>query len=601
MTAAAAALLVATRLRLDFALRAHQLRRFAPAARASSPLGDFARRDRGLARREQERSVDQKRGEGHRKREPADLILVSARIWTGDPARAQAEALAARGGRIVAVGSNSEVGALRGPATRVIDAHGKRVVPGFIDSHTHMTMGGLNLLAVDLRDTRDEADFTRRLAEYAKTRPAGQWITDGAWDHQQWPVPRLPTRALLDPATGDRPACLSRQDGHMMVCNSLALRLAGITRRTTDPPGGVIVRDSSGEPTGVLKDAAMDAVWAVRPARTLAELTEALRTAMKHAAKNGVTSVQDLPGNPLDLDAWESLRKAGEMTVRVNYRPPLSRWERARDRRAGTKNDAWLRVGGVKGFADGSLGSGTAFFFAPYTDDPGTFGVYAAEAIPLSEMEQRVAAADRAGLQVEIHAIGDRANAEILNLFERVAKTNGARDRRFRIEHAQHLRASDIPRFAALGVIASMQPYHAIDDGRWAEKRIGRERCRTAYAFRSLLDAGARLIFGSDWDVAPLSPLAGIDAAVNRHTTDGRNPGGWFPEQRITVEEALRAYTATAAWAAFEESEKGTLAPGKLADFVVLSADPFSIEPESIDKITVAETVVGGQVVFGIP
>ncbi|HJW14711.1 MAG TPA: amidohydrolase [Thermoanaerobaculia bacterium] len=532
---------------------------------------------------------------------PADLVLISAKIWTADPARPRAEALAARGGRIVALGSNAEIEPLRGPKTRVIDAAGRRVVPGFIDSHTHMTMGGLNLLAVDLRDTRDEADFTRRLAEYAKTRPAGQWITDGAWDHQQWPVPRLPTRALLDPATGDRPACLSRQDGHMMVCNSLALRLAKITRRTTDPPGGVIVRDASGEPTGVLKDAAMDAVWAVRPARTLAELTEALRAAMKHAAKNGVTSVQDLPGNPLDLDAWESLRKAGEMTVRVNYRPPLSRWERARDRRAGTKNDAWLRVGGVKGFADGSLGSGTALFFAPYTDDPGTFGVYAAEAIPLSEMERRVAAADRAGLQVEIHAIGDRANAEILNLFERVAKANGARDRRFRIEHAQHLRASDIPRFAALGVVASMQPYHAIDDGRWAEKRIGRERCRTAYAFRSLLDAGARLVFGSDWDVAPLSPLAGIDAAVNRRTTDGRNPGGWFPEQRITVEEALRAYTATAAWAAFEESEKGTLAPGKLADFVVLSADFFSIEPERIDKITVAETVVGGQVVFEIP
>jgi predicted amidohydrolase YtcJ len=530
--------------------------------------------------------------------EPADLIVRSARIWTGDPARSEARALAARGGRIVAVGSDADIERLRGGTTRVLDAAGRRVVPGFIDSHTHMTMGGFNLLAVDLRHTLDEADFTRALAVFAKTRPAGQWITDGAWDHQQWPVPRLPTRALLDPATGDRPVCLSRQDGHMMVCNSLALKLARITRATSDPPGGVIVRDSSGEPTGILKDAAMDAVWAVRPPRTLPEISEALRAAMKHAARNGVTSVQDLPGGPGDLDAWEALRAAVEMTVRVNYRPSLTEWEKARDRRAAMKNDEWLRVGGVKGFADGSLGSGTALFFSPYDDDPDNSGVHAAEAIPLARMEERVAAADRAGLQVEIHAIGDRANAEILDLFERVAKRNGPRDRRFRIEHAQHLRASDIPRFAGLGVIASMQPYHAADDGRWAEKRIGRERCRTTYAFRSLLDAGATLAFGSDWDVAPLSPVAGIAAAVTRRTIDGGNPGGWFPEQRIHPEEALRAYTVNAAFAALEEGEKGTLAPGKLADFVLLSDDILSIARERIEKVGIVATVVGGRVVY---
>jgi predicted amidohydrolase YtcJ len=319
---------------------------------------------------------------------------------------------------------------------------------------------------------------------------------------------------------------------------------------------------------------------------------------VKHAAENGVTSVHDLPGSPRDVEAWETLRERGEMTVRVNYRPSLSKWEKARDKRISMKNDEWLRVGGVKGFVDGSLGSGTALFFEPYTDDPSISGVHAAEAIPLLRIEERVATADRAGLQVEIHAIGDRANAEILDLFERVAARNGPTDRRFRIEHAQHLRAADIPRFGRLGVVASMQPYQAVDDGRWAEKRIGKERCRTTYAFRSLLDAGARLAFGSDWDVAPLSPLAGIDAAVTRRTTDGRNPGGWFAEERIGVEEAVRAYTSGAAWAAFEEKEKGTLAPGKLADFVVLSADPFSIPPERIEKITVAATVVGGRVVF---
>lgn len=529
---------------------------------------------------------------------PADLVLLSARIWTGDAARPQAEALAVRDGRIVAVGSNGDVALLRGPSTHVLEGRGRRVVPGLIDAHTHMSMGGFNLLAVDLRHTKDEGDFATRVEQFAKTRPAGRWITDGAWDHQQWAVPRLPTRALLDPVTGDRPTCIARQDGHMVVCNSLALKLAKITRETPDPPGGVIVRDASGEPTGVLKDAAMDAIAAARPARTLEELTEALRTAMKHAARSGVTSVQDLPGNARDLEAWEVLRARGEMTVRVNYRPSLSEWEKARDKKAALKKDEWLRVGGVKGYADGSLGSSTALFFDPYDDDGGNRGVFAAEAIPIAAFEARVAAADAAGLQVEVHAIGDRANAEILDLFERVAKKNGAKDRRFRIEHAQHLRPADILRFARQGVIASMQPYHAIDDGRWAERRIGRERSRTTYAFRSLLDSKAVLAFGSDWDVAPLAPLEGVYAAVTRRTIDGRNPGGWVPEQKITVEEALRAYTSSAAYAAFEEKEKGILLPGYLADFVVLSADPFAVKPEDIAGIAVDQTVVGGRVVF---
>jgi predicted amidohydrolase YtcJ len=348
----------------------------------------------------------------------------------------------------------------------------------------------------------------------------------------------------------------------------------------------------------VLKDAAMDLVAAVRPARTAAEVREALVTALDHAAKNGVTSVQDLPGDARDLDVWEELRKEGRLTARVSYRPSLSIWEKARDRRASMKQDEWLRVGGVKGYMDGSLGSGTALFYQPYSDDPKTSGVYASEAIPLEKLEARVAAADTAGLPVEVHAIGDRANAEILDVFERVAKTNGPRDRRFRIEHAQHLRPGDIPRFAKLGVIASMQPYHAIDDGRWAEKRIGRERCLTTYAFRSLLNAGATVVFGSDWDVAPLSPLAGIDAAVNRRTLDGKNPDGWIPEQKIEPVEALRAYTTKAAFAAFEENEKGSLVPGHLADFVILSGDPLTVAPARLDGIRVETTVVGGRVVF---
>lgn len=529
---------------------------------------------------------------------PAELILRHAKIWTGDPAKPEAEALAVRGSRIVAVGSDSEIAKLQGLSTKVVDGKWRRVVPGFIDCHTHMSGGGLNLLALDLRKTKDEADFTRQLAAFAKTRPAGQWLTDGAWDHEQWTPPRLPTKALLDPATGDRPACLSRQDGHMMVCNSLALKLAGITRETPDPPGGVIVKDASGEPTGVLKDAAMDLVTKVRPPRTKDELVEGLRAAMKEAGRNGVTSVQDLPGDPLDLPAWEALRDAGAMTVRVNYRPLVTNWEKARDWRDTKKNDEWLRVGGVKGFMDGSLGSGTALMFDDFADEPGNQGVYAAMAIPLSQFEERIAQADAARLQVEVHAIGDRANAEILDIFGRVAQKNGPRDRRFRVEHAQHLRRQDIPRFGQLGVIASMQPYHAVDDGRWADRRLGPERVKGTYAFRSLLDSKATLVFGSDWDVAPLSPVLGIAAAVTRATIDGKRPGGWVPEQRIRPEEALRAYTVSAAWAAFEEKEKGSLEIGKLADFVVLSDDPLSVRPEALEKIKVDATVVGGRVVY---
>ncbi|HWZ86882.1 MAG TPA: amidohydrolase [Thermoanaerobaculia bacterium] len=529
---------------------------------------------------------------------PADLVLLSAKIWTGDPSKPEAEALAVRGGRIVAVGMDKDIAAFRGPKTVVLDGKWRRVTPGFIDCHTHMSGGGFDILALDVRHTKDGAEFTRLLAAYAKTRPAGEWLTDGVWDEKWWMPPVLPTRALLDPATGDHPTCLSRQDGHMMVCNSLALKIAGVTAATPDPPGGVIVKDAKGAPAGILKDGAMDLVWKFRPARTAAEIAAALRAAMKESAKYGVTSVQDLPGDASDVPAWDGLRNAGELTVRVNYRPSLSHWEEAKRLQSSLKNDEWLRIGGVKGFMDGSLGSGTAVMFEAFSDEPGNRGVYASEAIPLSALEDRIAAADKAGLQVEVHAIGDRANSEILDIYQRVEKKNGPRDRRFRIEHAQHLRAADIPRFAELGVIASMQPYHAVDDGRWADKRLGAERARTTYAFRTLLDDKATLAFGSDWDVAPISPILGIAAAVTRRTIDGKNPGGWVPEQRITVEEALRAYTVSAAYAGFEEKDKGSLEPGKLADFVILGADPLRVKPEELEKIQVDATVVGGRTVY---
>ena len=529
---------------------------------------------------------------------PADLVLVSAKVWTGDPARPEAQSIAVQDGRIVAVGTNAEIEKWKGAKTTVIDGKGRRVVPGLIDCHTHMSMGGLDLLAMDLRKTKDPAEFTSTVAAYAKKQPAGIWLTDGAWDHEQWTPPTLPTKALLDPATGDHPTCLQRQDGHMMVCNSLALKLGGVDKNTPDPPGGVIVRDSAGNPTGVLKDEAMSLVWKVRPPRKKEEIVAGLRAAVAHAAKNGVTSVQDLPGDKLDLPAWDEIRSAGGLTVRVNYRPSITDWPAAKKAQTTYRQDDWLKVGGVKGFMDGALGAGTAVMFEAFSDDPGNTGKYAAEAIPLSKIEERIVGADAAGLQVEVHAIGDKAIMELLDIYQRTAKKNGPKDRRFRIEHTQHLRKNEVPRFAEQKVIASMQPYHAVDDGRWADRRLGPERRLGAYAFRWLLDAKATVAFGSDWDVAPISPILGIAAAVTRATIDGKQPGGWGPEQKITAEEALRAYTVTAAYAAFEEKEKGSLEIGKLADFVILSDDVLSVAPQAIDKIQIDQTVVGGRVVY---
>ncbi len=524
---------------------------------------------------------------------------MSAKIWTGDPARPDAQALAVRGGRIASVGTNAEIEVRRGPDTRVIDAKGRRVVPGFIDSHTHAAMGGFDLLAMDLRRTKDPAEFTRIVGDYAKTRPAGVWMTDGAWDHEQWTPARLPTKEMLDPATGDHPTCLSRQDGHMCVCNSLALKLAKITRDTPDPPGGVIVRDANGDPTGVLKDAAMDAISAVRPARKPAELLESFHAAMKHAASVGVTSMQDLPGEPGDLDAWDSLRRSGELTVRITYRPSLSSWEKALERRAAMTNDEWLRIGGVKGYMDGSLGSTTALFFEPYSDDKSTSGVDASEAIPLSGMEDRIRGADRAGLQVVIHAIGDRANSEILDVFERVAKANGPKDRRFRIEHAQHLRASDIPRMAKLGVIASMQPYHAIDDGRWAEKRIGRERCARRTRFAPFSTRRPQLAFGSDWDVAPLSPILGIAAAVTRADDRRQEAQRLGPRaEDPPVGGSPSAYTRLRRLRRVRGEGEG-LPRTRVSSRTSSSSRAMTpSRPSRVEKIEVETTVVGGKIVY---
>jgi predicted amidohydrolase YtcJ len=529
----------------------------------------------------------------------ADLVLVGGKIRTLNPSQPVAEAVACRAGRIIGVGSDAQVRMLAGPSTRIIELHGRLALPGFNDAHVHLLSGGQNLTSVQLRDARSETEFRERIRAYASKLPKGRWITGGNWDHENWTPVRLPTRRLIDDVTPDNPVFVKRLDGHSALANSLALKLAGITRDTPDPPGGAIVRDRGGEPTGILKDGAMAAVNNVVTPPTAEEMAEALRAAMRHAAEHGVTSVQDMSASPQVFAVYEKLLAAGELTVRIYGHQPLPQWERlaAVGLRAAFGNEK-LKIGALKGFADGSLGSTTALLFEPYLDAPNTSGLPSDEMIPESAMLERILGADQAGLQVAIHAIGDKANHLILNLYEQAERRNGARDRRFRIEHAQHLRADDIPRFGKLHVIASMQPLHLVDDGRWAEKRIGPERAKGAYAFRSLLDSGAVLAFGSDWDVAALDPVMSIWAAATRQTADGKHPGGWIPEQKITVEEAVRAHTLGSAYASFDEDIKGSIEPGKLADIVVLSDDIFTMHPEDIRKAKVEITVFDGRVIY---
>jgi hypothetical protein len=529
----------------------------------------------------------------------ADLVLINGKIWTVNEAQPQAEAVACLGGRIVAVGSSSEMrGWIRGGA-RVIDLKGRRVVPGFNDAHVHFYTGGAHLASVKLRDARSPDQFRERIRVFAAKLPKGRWITGGDWDHENWTPAQLPARAWIDAVTPHNPVFVNRLDGHMALANSLALKLAGIRRQSADPPGGAILRDAQGDPTGLLKDAAMEAVYRVIPPPSAEEIAGALRAAMRYAAENGVTSVQDMPASPDVLAVYQKLLAEGELTVRVYGYQPLATWQRqaAIGLRAGFGNEK-LKTGGMKAFADGSLGSTTALFFEPYLDAPDTSGLPSEEMIPDSKLAGNILGADQAGLQVAVHAIGDRANHIVLGMFETAERQNGARDRRFRIEHAQHLRPQDVARFAKLGVIASMQPYHAIDDGRWAEKRIGPQRAKGSYAFRSLLEAGAVLAFGSDWYVAPMEPLMGIYAAVTRATLDDRHPGGWVPEQKIGVAEAIRGYTLGSAYASFDERIKGSIEPGKLADLAVLSDDILTIPQREIAKTRVMMTVFDGKVVF---
>ncbi|HMG88825.1 MAG TPA: amidohydrolase [Chryseolinea sp.] len=522
----------------------------------------------------------------------ADKIVLG-KVWTGNPEQQWAEGMAIIGDSIVEVGSAADIEKWIGPETeKITTVEGNLIVPGFIDCHVHFVEGGFALSSVQLRDAKTPEEFISRIAAYAHTVPKGTWITSGDWDHENWGG-KLPTREWIDSVTLEHPVWINRLDGHMSLANTAALKLAGITNAVKDVDGGTIVRDKKRNVTGIFKDNAMSLIDKVVPRPSDEQEDKALEAAMAYVAARGVTSVHNMS---FFEDTFERAHDRGSLKTRIYSGMTLGRWrELAEKIKTLGKGDKWLRRGNLKEFVDGSLGSHTAAFFKPFDDTPRDSGFFVIEPALL---KRNIKSADSAGLQLMVHAIGDKAIHTLLNIFEEVIKENGERDRRFRIEHAQHIAPADFKRFAELDVIPSVQPYHAIDDGRWAEKFIGHERSTRTYAFKSLLDANAKLAFGSDWFVAPPTPLEGIYAAVTRRTLDDKNPEGWIPEQKITVEEALRAYTANAAYASFEEGVKGSLEQGKLADFVVLEKDITSIPATEIRNVSVLMTCVGGKTVF---
>ena len=524
----------------------------------------------------------------------ATLVVVNAHIWTGNTQQPYANAIAVNNDTIVFVGDSVGVKKFISPSTQIIDAHSASVTPGFIDAHVHFVDGGINLASVQLRDANTKTLFLQRIAEFAKTVPAGVWIMGGDWDQTLWGG-EMPNKTWLDSITPNNPVCINRLDGHMVVANSLALKMANINGSTKDVSGGEIARDEKGNPTGIIKDNALDLVYKIIPPTPDAIADKALDAAMNYVASKGVTSVHSM-GTWEDVATYRRAQKNNRLKTRIYANVPLRTWSRLRDEIAKNgRGDAFLHIGGLKGFVDGALGSHTAVMMQPLLDKPNLKGLYIT---PLDSLYYFTSQADKAGLNVMVHAIGDEAIHQQLNIYERVEKENGARDRRFRIEHAQHIAPNDLVRFAELKVVASMQPYQIIDDGRWAEKLLGHARSETTYAFRSLLDTKTIIAGGSDWPVSPPTPLEGIYAAVTRRTLDDKQPKGWIPEQKITVGEALRCYTYNAAFAEFEEHHKGTLEVGKLADIVILDADIFKTAPEKIRDMHVVKTIVGGKIVY---
>jgi hypothetical protein len=542
------------------------------------------------------------------KKNPADLILHNGRIYTSDPQHPWAEALAIRGAKLVAVGDDDEVTRLRGPRTRVIDLGGRMAMPGIIDSHIHFLSGSLSLGQIFLDDARSAAEIQRRVKEYSAKHPEKKWLIGRGWAYDLFAPSGLPTKDIIDSVERDRPVVLENYDGHSYWVNSKALELAGITRATPDAKEGdltvgIIVRDpATGEATGVLKERATRLIDNVLPQPSRDEKLAALRDGLRLANQHGLTSALDANSSIEEMGLYAELRRRGQLTVRMTLsqgmEPKLTpevlrRYESARRRFRGH----WVRAGVIKAYMDGVIESHTAAMLEPYADDPSLRGSrnYTPE-----QFNELVRELDRRKFHVITHAIGDRGIRTTLDAYEAAARTNGPRDRRFRIEHIENIHPSDIPRFGRLGVIASMQPLHAYPGANleaiWG-RNVGPARIANSFPWHSIAAGGARLNFGSDWPVVTLDPFEGIQNAVTRQRADGTPAAGWVPEQRVTLDQALAAYTRDAAWGQFEDGMKGTLAPGKLADVIVLSQDLFKISPLEIYKTKVMLTIVGGKVV----
>ncbi|PRP80134.1 hypothetical protein PROFUN_12217 [Planoprotostelium fungivorum] len=541
-----------------------------------------------------------------------DVLVIHSRIWTGvtdkDNAIIWAEAMAVQDGRIVAVGKSKDL-SNRYHARRTIDGYSdghRMITPGFSDSHVHMLLGGYGLTSVQLRDASTKEEFIRRVADYARdiAKP-GEWMMDGSWNHELWGG-ELPTRHWIDAVTPNNPAFLCRLDGHMCLANSLALRLANLTKDTPDVTGGVIEREADGEPAGVLKDKAMayimplvGAEGGIIPEKSDQQKDASLRAAMSYMSSNGITSVHHM-GSWEDLHVFERFNHSGELSVRIHAAVPMETWSRLADRvKAGGRGNRWLSLGSLKAFTDGSFGSQTALMFDPYLDSAGNSSQNRGISVDGEDMLRScMLSADAEHLQSSVHAIGDRANDILLTIREEMDVKNGPRDRRFRIEHAQALRTSDVPRFARNQIIASMQPYHLMDDGVWLDRLIGPSRAKRQFPFREMIDMGITLAFGSDWFVAPATPIEGIYGAVTRRTLDGSHPDGWTPSQKITVDEALMAYTYNPNYAIYQEHSRGRIVEGQMADFVLLSEDLTAIPTADIHTAKVLETFVEGRSVF---
>ena len=526
-------------------------------------------------------------------KEKVDRIYVNAKIWTGDTLNPSATVIAVKGEKIVYVGDD----ATKFTANETIDVQGKQLLPGFTDNHTHFLSAGYALSSVKLKDAMTKEEFIKRVAEFCKSKPDDTWVMEGSWDHENWGG-ELPSKAWIDSVCGNHPVFLSRYDGHMAFANSKALKLAGIDKNTASPAGGVLVKDKNGEPTGIVKDAAMNLVINAIPPPTAEQLDQYFDAAAKYAVERGVTNVNDMNsyGGWSDLETYKRAWKTDRMILRMYSFVPLATWERMDSFvQKNGRGDDLLHWGGLKGYVDGSLGSTTAWFHQPYLDDPGTNGLLITDT---SLLRKWVLGADKAGLHLGVHAIGDKANDFILSVYDEAAKINGARDRRFRVEHAQHVRPETIDQFAKLGVIASMHPYHLYDDGIWAYKRLDTNRLKGTYAFKSMKDKGVQVTFGSDWPVAPIDPVYGIYSAVTRITGDGKNPNGWYPNEKLSIEDALKAYTVTNAYASFLDGKIGMLKEGFYADFTILENNLFEVPKEKIKDIKAIRTVLKGKEVF---